>query len=688
MIKAFDYFSEHNQKAPNDVNLNKGSVSIDICLKRYTKLDRKAIEVWTNKQSGMFAYIHLLSEHGKILETSGKLYLEGIQKGINRHTDINTVKSYFDNTYLVPKKNEDGSYNSVSVRVIGKGGGRPKIPFQPGLAVGSIVRMDELKDMEEYAEKTAQEQFFEQQIENVEKQITRLDDKINARTKILTERNKKTGEALKTDNDSLIKLYTKQKEEQNKSIKKISEKLGEEITVPIFAGFHQAMESPIDLKNSTLTTQLRGFDSVSYTSQYVTMDESTTTMHDKMMRSSSANSASASVGVGFGPWKVEVSASHAWAESAANRVRDISSNSSAQGILVINATMTSRHVRCFSEVKYDVQKLQTIYDIMKNENISDEDKEFFGISMIGKEKKQQPAIIMLTEAVLGGSFTAFVTFLNTSEGKGHNEKELKTSESESATQVGGGGSILGINLTAGGGGSHAQSKGEQTEEDLINNVKNTRINIEFVAQGAMPAFARDNVASEVLKHLKLDPSNNAELSMQEEKEIEEGEKDDHAKKIAVAKREARLAKSGSTYLNTIRGITSEKKEEKIHTLNSVMSAYENFSEKLQDKECGIPTGFNYRILTKDQIGKILEEEENRKIAEETKRSEQNKKKTELTDAAKKKEDPDGKDPIGSTPKGAGDNNPDPQIQPVTVKPPKNPKTGNRTIVDDKKVISL
>lgn len=557
--------------------------SAEICLKRYTKLDKKNVEVWFSKQRGLFAFISLLNSQGNVIETIENLPLKGMPQGINRHTSLYALKLYFDNSYLVPEKGSDGLFNRVSVRIIGEGGGRSKIPFQPGLAVGSIVRVEGLDAMQKYSEQVAELELFQQNIENAEKEITKLDEKIK-------NENSKGTKSIQ----QLITLWEQQKGVIDRSIKKMINNIAQTKfeDIPNFTGFHQAIESPIDFKNSTLETQLRGFDSVSFTSQYVMKETNESNIKDKMTRSSSANAVSTNVEGGWGPFSAKAGASQAWSDSAANRIRDINKGQDVEGVLVINATMTSRHVRCFSEVKYDLDKLRSLVNLMGTSN--EEEKKRFGISTLSGK----PGILMLTEAVLGGSFTAFVTFLNTSNSQENSENKSKESNTSTSTEVSGG--FKGL-ASVGVGVSTSRGKGEQSEDDVLKSIKNTRVNIEFVAQGAIPTLVRNTVVNEVLKHLNTDPVK-YELTQQDQADLDlELSSKPGDKEKAVARRNLKQEKAAQSFLNTTRGLMSEKSEQKIHTIESVMAAYDNFSEKLQNKECGIPVGFNYRVLTIDDI---------------------------------------------------------------------------------------
>lgn len=102
---------------------------------------------------------------------------------------------------------------------------------------------------------------------------------------------------------AFVKVWKQQITNINKALTKLIEKIGTDTgEIPIFEGFHQALESPIDLD---------------YSSQYIKLEQDDAEIHDKITQSSSANSFSASGGGGFGLFSAKASASHSWSKDLA-----------------------------------------------------------------------------------------------------------------------------------------------------------------------------------------------------------------------------------------------------------------------------------------------------------------------------------------------------------------------------------
>ncbi len=583
---------------------SQGVMSDRICIKKYTNLVKdpknKQIELWLDRQGGLSASIGFYNKKGDLIKRLTHLRLEGLSAGLPKRIvsdkDRGILANYLENTHAIAEKGLDGTYGKVRVHISGKGGGRGKIPFQQGIALGSVVRGKSLEKMEKYAELMAKKQIFEEQINEADEQIELLEAKIATR--------KKAKE--KGDDDPLIVNWQSQIKAIEACIVQLTKQMnpeGQKIEIPIFEGFQQALESPIDMVASHFETQPRGFDSLEYSSQYIKMDDDISEIHNKMTQSSSANSLSVGGGGGWGLWKVNAKASYSNTDAVAKRIIQIHKEKKSQGVLIINATVTTRHVRCFTHLKYDYSKLENILQAMKEG--SEDELERYGITVDDSaQNTTSKKIYMLTEAVLGGSFTALVTFLDIS--KTTQDAEAKSEESSSTASAS---AKVGFALwNVGSGFSRFSSSASQSEDDVLKNIGRTKVNIEMFANGAIPTFARNIVEHEIYKHLDLNPSK-FELTKKEESEVEAFIKaEGQDREIALAKQEMKIAKNQEAFLNQYRALTSEKDKQKIHTPESVMAAYEDFSKQItEDKDCGIPIGFNYRILTQANIEQLLKE---------------------------------------------------------------------------------
>lgn len=445
-----------------------------------------------------------------------------------------------------------------------------KIPFQPGLALGSLVIGDTIEKMNKYGEKLSVIEKVQQEMRELQQQLTILTEK----AKVIRE--KQTPSPIDKQLESLFDLQIKAL--MNRQLVVLPGKLKEamDLELPSFSNFTTGLEGPIDHDVTEVVTDSRGFDSINFNSQYIDMNESHQRIQDKMDQSSS----SSSLNIGGGAFGFSASISHSWSSGAMKRVGEIRSQGHASKILVINAMVTTRNVRFFKHKKYDIVKLSSILDIMKASN----DKNVLnghGITLDGNKK----CIYILTEAVLGGSFTAIVTYLK--EDTTNREVNDNTSHSSSSMDLKAKGYFVK------GGYSNSRQNANESHNDEINNRGNINVSIEFIAQGAIPQLAKDNIVREALKHqdqnLRKYQSSGSEGS-------------------SVQVRQVEMQKATYDAINTVQQIKVEKEEVNLHSVNSVIKAYDGFCNEItSDSSCGVPIGFNYTVLTQEAIQTMVGE---------------------------------------------------------------------------------
>ncbi|CAM0117709.1 hypothetical protein [Rhabdochlamydiaceae symbiont of Dictyostelium giganteum] len=474
-----------------------------------------------------------------------------------------------------------------------------KIPFQPGLALGSVVRGDIIEKMEKYGQIQGKIERVQKELNILEQQAKAIDTKIE----VIQQRTPPVGKATLTPAEKLdaclMNVYQKQRSAILTQIdqipKQIENILEENQELPIFSNISTAVESPFDFDKTTVDTEKRGFDTVTFSSQYVDTSESSQRTEDKMNQSS--NASSANVGVSYGAFSANVS--HSWSSAATNRVSQIKNTGYASKILVINALVTTRNVRLLKNRAYDPIKLKSILNAMKSYKLSDQNSvdnaernrqiealNNLGINVINNNKQ----IYLLTEAVMGGSFSAIVTYLK--QDKSNRDTEDKANTSSSSTDASASAKFWGIGVN--GGYSNSNQKADESHSDSVHNRNDLNVSIEFIAQGIIPQFARETVVREVLK--------------QQEQNVRKYESmgSDKTGKSA-SDRQVELQSAMYKSLNGLSNVVTQKEEVSINTPNTIMTAYDDFcGEITNDTFGGVPIGFNYAILTEKDIEQLLE----------------------------------------------------------------------------------
>lgn len=509
------------------------------------------------------------------------LPVEGVPTELLVMRNAALLTRFFTLVKLQPKKNVNGTYRCLKVHVPGPGGVKAKIPFQPGLAIGSIVPYETIRQLDQYATAAAKMESIEQQIQAIRDGIVGINAKLEAYQADEEALGAVDGapglvEIMQPILEAQKGAFIKQGQLLAEKVREATEELG--AVDPIFPKFRSGLKLPLDLDRTTMGIDPRGFDSITFSSRLIDVEESEERIRDKLNESSSSSQVSGEVS---GGWFVKVKAgfSHSWSKAAMDRVASIRRQGTASKILLVNAMVTSRNVRYLKNKHFDLKELQALLEVMRAG--SPETKRAHGISTVDG----QQVVYYLSEAVMGGSFTAIVTYLKKSEQ--NRDLEEHTNTSSSATEANAGGSFLGIGGSLSG--SNAQESTESTSDDHLKSADSLNINIDFICQGAIPQLARDTVVREVMKYqdqnFQTHESNGSEGSGKSRVE-----------------RQAELQEAMYKAANAIAKTQVDQSELSVHTPGSVSKAYDDFCGEITgDNKSGVPIGFNYSTLTEREI---------------------------------------------------------------------------------------
>lgn len=596
-----------------------GTLSLSFLVARYTDLFKaKTYEVlWNPAQGALIARVYD-SISGVLVDN---LPVTDVPSHILKDRDVQKMEAYFRHTHLASETGVDGSINRVSTHIIAPAAGKGVIPFQPGLALGSVVKAETIDKIERFADQMAAKQNLEDRIRMAEQRLTAFELQRESRLAQKPELKKinklQNGqEEVTYAKDVRLDAINSKIEKQKEKIEKLyDEKFAdtEEEDLPTFNNFQASAASPVDMGRSTIESQPRAFDTLDFNSQYIKMSESEASIHNQVSQSSNSINVSAnasyllcSAGVKYGR-----------VQAIASRVAQIKKRNTAQGTLIINATVTTRHVRCYTKLHYDHNKLRLILDAM---NKGDEATlRRYGISVPAKkggkeekadveavepkkkEEEKEPAFYVLTEAVMGAYFTSLITFLDESEtgrdGKIKQDESIQTLNVNAELGLGKFATKASVGVT--------RSGASNKEDDELKSKAQTKVEIEISSEGVLPQFERNNIEREVISHVNLDPTKFVR-TQEDDKDAEDIAKGGDDRTLAQEKRRIKMANAQEAILNTMRGLNFLRESQKIQTMESVLGAYESFLDKVtKDPNCGVPVGFNYDIITKSEIERIL-----------------------------------------------------------------------------------
>ncbi len=569
----------------NSGNLSTRSISqsgfdISVATKRGPASTYK-IEVLYHQKHGLQAFVYFLDLKTKKECVNGPLPFKGLPKKVLQIRNIELLKRYFASTHLLPKKKPQGCYYCISVGVSGLGGMiKARIPVMPGLGLGSIVKSDNLVQLEKFDQVVTEQEMWLAQLKNAERKISQLEKKENGK-----------------DHKTISKVWEGQLSMYKNLVNELEAKL---ISVqmpplPVFKGFQQGLKSPIDFDKTSITVRPSHYDSSQFNSQYISMKTDLSHIEQTLINLGIGADLSGKVG-----WDhfLGASLSAGFGSAISSRIAEIKEMGRAEGVLVINATVTTRNVRSLSTVHYDKNVLEILLNVMKRDN--DPEMELHAIT---KDENGKKSILILTEAFLGGSFTGIVTQLAQDNFRKHTSSNIIDNQ----FHVGGGGGLTtggildgNLNLSVSG------QMGIQSDNERMKEIASTNIQIEILAQGAIPSYAQDVIKQGVANHLNLDPSLFSLIPEEEDLISSLNNGSPLQQQTALNRLRVRMMSTQQAIQHTVQKALPVGEQQSVHSLKSLTGAYESFNKQItSDKDCGVPISFNYQILTESQIEEEL-----------------------------------------------------------------------------------
>jgi len=391
---------------------------------------------------------------------------------------------------------------------------------------------------------------------------------INKRLKLLENQ-------IKTKQSKLNQLYDNEDQASNE----LNDFIMNSINKKDSAEFEMSPESPVDYSKSKVVIQDRSFDSIRFHSSYINSENCGSEVKNFVGQLSGSTGMSSV----FASANVE--------GSITSRVSRGMSSDRSVGTLLIGCSVTTRYVRCFENMTWDMRKLWDYVTILNGKSS-------------GKMEYQD--LIYFTEAVLGGSFIGLVHILKTST----NTNDLTKLAANSRL-------IVTANRDAAGDFSKNLSAGFLNEIQKVTSIASTQVEIEFISLGAIPGFKRYNMPFKVSEMADLNPSVMT-LTKEDEDYVDEvyddnygttGSKENKTVKYMEKKR-IRDANSQQTIINTFKGVNEIKTDQEIHNINSLYDAFENFEKIITtDKLAGVPVGFNFQLLDKKEVERLIKFEQ-------------------------------------------------------------------------------
>ncbi len=506
----------------------------------YPLKDRK-IEVKTNDANELIARVDGSKEKKTLL-------LGNLPDEIKKTRDESKLKRFFERVHLVLEgdevKGEEVKVNVYDSRS-DRGDVRNMIPFHPSLTLGGIVRRRTIEEMQAQARnpkrnpralraelKASQDNLREKNSE-VKVQSDRVDQLVKA---------KASEDEIINEDQIALSLQAEARLECLNQQRILSElyKSHTDISSELPSVFQHGLNTVIDLSlDESIKSQPRGSKEAYFVCDFIDLR----TTDKEVVSSIKGSKAIGNISASGSLYSCNIGGAARLDSSIGDRIVEMKETGGVEAVLIINAFVSTGYVKCIPTPSYKEDELKMIYQMMKTG--SEKEHDDYGITTL--DKNGEKAIYLITEEVMGGAFSALVTFSNSKIAAHNTAKHLENRNISAG--VNGGVSIGPVKADFDISGQHG--KEARSDEDKFRHSLSTKVNIEILSKGAIPTFSIEALQQKI------------------------------------------------NYLDEGQGILSA---------NSVFNAFQEFVKELRTNPlAGAPLGFNYTVLTQSAIEQKLKD---------------------------------------------------------------------------------
>lgn len=363
------------------------------------------------------------------------------------------------------------------------------------------------------------------------------------------------------------------------------------------------IESPIDFELSKVAPFPLSFDSLNFDVQYFKVMESldASTAHASQVSSYVASSFSVSF-LGAG-----VAGATQHAQTASNTAMAQASTNKVEGTIVIVAEATHKQTDMIVPCYLDAQKSVKAWNYTYPEDPLTTDP----MSMILTARKENPlkTISVITGEAKSSSFVGYVHLLKT-------ERTEQTQMTDSVVSAFA--SAMEVNMMiAAFSGKMSMSQSQSSSASQLFSTAKIQNTVSLTCQGVIPSIVSKTLETSV-QNLQPDPSavmtqlaaiSQASGDVVNNTTSSNSEGDASGTIAASAGSATQAAKAielNNSYITSAVQALGEATVEQNQVIdtNSMMTAFEDFVKKVQEGNCGVPTKFLLKELTKADIAKV------------------------------------------------------------------------------------
>jgi len=354
-----------------------------------------------------------------------------------------------------------------------------------------------------------------------------------------------------------------------------------------------SVESPLDYSASSVVQFPLAFDSMTFDVQYI-RNESNDQSDSSHAKSVSKMNSNKTEGVGVKNKETTISAS-----STHETVTKQTSNHKIEGTIVITANCTHKNADIIEPFRINPEKAVAAWNYtFPKDKIDTGPAKIFAAAL--DDHKTPPAdkdaLNMISGCTKGSSFVGMIHILQSEKSDSSSNASSYASSVSNKMEK-----DMWMNSSSGG---YGNSKGFAKSLSAMNSTSNVDCHVSIQCRGMIPSIVANDLTTTV-QSMDMDPETvMANLSAIQEAG-NQGVNTTMESQMGEGKRGGQFISLSNEYMNTSVTNIAEKQTEanKVIDQNSMMSAFEDYVEKAQAGECGIPINFYIKRLTKNDVAK-------------------------------------------------------------------------------------
>lgn len=452
------------------------------------------------------------------------------------------------------------------------------IPYNPSLVLGNLVSQDALQIIEQIATNDAAADAAE---DNLNSMIS-LKRSIDMTIQEVAEMGVDTTDIAKQSDDLGKDIVTAATAYATAKVTAEKDNVTQKAKLRII---NDSPESPIDYNKSEIKTMPLAADSIKMNVQYFSFDE------NEQNSTTSATAVKSYVAAQAKVLGNEFSSQLAVA--AQEQMNDQYSRHSIVGTLVISAVCTHKDARIFAPYVLDVDKAIRVWNMVNTGDLIDTTSQS-AITADASSQDTKSKLTLLSGATYGSAFVGMVHVLNTTATQASETMMSIASSLQAQFAVN-----LATNKMAGGFGIDA---------NFANDVKNLlssqtiTTHCSLVVMGVIPTIKSNAVKLGVMEFSKFDGAE-AMTQLSALANFTGGEKDSITKSASDSRTGQEMLTMQSSKINAVlEGLSGiDDRSNQIIDINSVMTAYDDYTQKAMEGNIGVPINYYLKDITKEEL---------------------------------------------------------------------------------------